>query len=220
MAKDFEFKGVWIPGRIFTDARLTQSDKFLFGLIHILCNEKGCFATRETLSEYMGQSVRNVQYGVQRLIDCGYVHRDGAGVLWDVITSAVDKGENPFTGGVKVSSPKGRRRLHPDSNKDTNKGIEKADVVYEPSEVCDQFIRTNPGLSEVWDKWLAYRRSRRWPTGNDYVKGWNAKFTLWGPQKAAKAIEQSLLQGWQGIFEPKLGFESQPKSDSDHAKGF
>jgi hypothetical protein len=223
MAKDFEFKGVWIPGRVFLDKRLTQSDKFLFGLIHILCNERGCFATRESLSEYMGQSVRNVQYGVQRLIDAGYVRRDEAGVLWDIITHVIDKGEAPFTGGVKVSSPRGCRKLHPDSNKDRHSEIVEADAVYNPSDVGDQFIRSNKDLSDVWDKWLEFRRGRRWASGNAYVKRWNGVFALWGAPKAIEAVQQSLLQGWQGIFEPKVGRSSlapQPKSDSDHAKGF
>ena len=127
MAKDFEFKGIWIPARVFLDARLTQSDKFLFGVIHILCNERGCFATRESLSDYMSQSVRNTQYSISRLMDCGYVRKDDDGVLWDIISHTLDRGEKPFTGGVKVSSPKGRKNFHPDSNKDGNKVMEKAE---------------------------------------------------------------------------------------------
>lgn len=222
MAKDFEFKGIWIPSRVFLDARLTQSDKFLFGVIHILCNERGCFATRESLSEYMGQSVRNTQYSICRLIDCGYVRKDDDGVLWDIISHTLDRGEKPFTGGVKVSSPKGRKILHPDSNKDGNKVIEQAEGSDEPVLVNDSFIRSNAALAAIWDRFLAFRRSRRWPTNNDYVERWNACFATWGADKAAQAVEQSLLQGWQGIFEPKKGFPSntQPKTDNDHAKGF
>jgi hypothetical protein len=219
MAKDFEFKGVWIPSRVFTDARLTQSDKFLFGVIHILCNERGCFATREALSEYMGQSVRNTQYSISRLMDCGYVRRDEDGTLWDIISHTLDRGEKPFTGGVKNSSSQGRRNFHPDSNKDRNKEIEKAPEVL----VGDSFIRSDKELSEVWDKWLEHRRAKRWSTTNTYIAGWDEAFSQWGAKKATEAIRQSLLQGWQGLFEPKMGAGPRaqaPKGDSDHAKGF
>lgn len=219
MAKDFEFKGIWIPARIFTDARLTQSDKFLFGVIHILCNERGCFATRESLSEYMSQSVRNTQYSIGRLIDAGYVRKDDDDVLWDVISHTLDRGENPVTSVVKVSAPKARRKFHPDSNKEEHKVMDKAPEVL----VSDAFIRSSNELSVVWDKWLEHRRGKRWASNNEYIARWDEVFRGWGIPKSIHSIESSLLQGWQGLFEPK-GLTSTrsltPKSDTDHAKGF
>ena len=219
MAKDFEFKGVWIPSRVFTDARLTQSDKFLFGLIYLLCNERGCFASREALAEYMGQSVRNTQYSISRLTECGYVRKDENDVLWDIISHTIDRGEIPFTKGVKVSSPKGRKSFHPDRYK----GIDIDDTKAPEVLVQDEFIRSDAELSKVWDEWLVLRRSRRWSASNEYVAKWNEMFKGWGATKATQAVKQSLLQGWQGLFEPRVGTNtrsSQAKGDSDHASGF
>lgn len=219
MAKDFEFKGIWIPARVFTDLRLTQSDKFLFGVIHILCNERGCFASRESLSEYMGQSVRNTQYSLNRLIECGYVRKDDDDTLWDIISHTIDRGEKPFTGGVKVSSPKGRKSFHPDSNKGKEQDDSKAEGVL----IDDAFIRSEPELAKTWDEWLVFRRSHRWHTGNEYVARWNKMFAEWGVDKSIAALTQSTLQGWQGLFEPKVNgraYPAKPKGDTDHAKGF
>ena len=101
--------------------------------------------------------------------------------------------------------------------------MDKAEGVDEPVLVSDTFIRKDTKLSGVWDRWLAFRRSRRWPTNNEYIERWDACFASWGSSKAAQAVEQSLLQGWQGIFEPKggSGIKSQaPKTDMDHQKGF
>ena len=219
MAKDFEFKGIWIPARVFTDIRLTQSDKFLFGVIHILCNERGCFATREALSEYMGQSVRNTQYSIGRLLESGYVRKDDDGVLWDIISHTIDRGEKPFTGGVKISSPKGRKSFHPDSNKEIDTSDSKVpEVLFE-----DGFIVSNPPLAMVWGKWLAHRRAKRGSTNNEYITRWNSVFSQWGVEKSIQSIEGSLLQGWQGLFEPKALTNSRtiaPKGGNDHAKGF
>ena len=182
-------------------------------------NERGCFATREALSEYMGQSVRNTQYSIKRLLDAGYVRKDEDEVLWDIISHTLDRGEKPFTGGVKVSSPRGRKILHPDSNKEIDTSDSKGSGVL----VDDGYIRSNAQLAEVWDRWLAHRRAKRWSTNNDYVARWNSVFSQWGANKAIQALEGSLLQGWQGLFEPK-GVPSTrtiaPKGDSDHAKGF
>ena len=222
MAKEFQFKGVWIPAKVFTDARLTPSDKFLFGMVYILTNDRGCFATRETLASYMNQSVRNTQYSISRLIDCGYVRRDDNGVLWDIISHTMDRGEKIFTTPVKKSSSEGCKNLHPDSNTKIDTTDGKAQVVEKPL-VDDAFIRSDNNLSMTWDIWLERRRARRWATSADYISNWNKQFSVWGHAKAIDALNQSLLQGWQGLFEPKGQANTRtiaPKGDSDHAKGF
>lgn len=213
----FNFKGVWIPASVFTNESLTHSDKFLFALVHILSNERGCFATRETLSAYMCQSIRNTQYSIQRLCDLGFIKRDPDGTLWDILTVATE-GEKNFTPTMKNSSPKGRRKFHPYSNKDIDMNDNKADGL-----VADIFIRSREDLSKSWDSWLALRKTKRWTTSKDYIEGWDKKFAEWGEAAAIASINQSMLQGWQGLFEPKKGnqtYATKPKSDSDHAKGF
>jgi hypothetical protein len=135
------------------------------------------------------------------------------------VSHTLDRGEKPFTGGVKNSSSQGRRNFHPDSNKDRNKEIEKAPEVL----VGDSFIRSNPELSAVWDKWLEHRRAKRWSTTNTYIAGWDEAFSQWGAAQAVQSINQSLLQGWQGLFEPKGRVTPRaqaPKSYTDHSKGF
>jgi len=112
----FPFKGVWVPAKVFTDLRLTHSDKFLWAIVHILSNEKGCYATKETLATYMGSSVRNVQYSLSRLAEAGLIIRAG-GNVWDVVTKALE-GEADCTPDVKISSPQVGKEFHPNRNKE------------------------------------------------------------------------------------------------------
>lgn len=215
---DFNFKGVWVPAKVFTDPRLTHADKFLFALVHILSNEKGCFATRETLSSYMCQSVRNTQYSISRLSDCGYIRKDPDGTLWDIVSACLE-GEEKFMPKVQGIADEPCRNLHPYSNKDRNKITKRV----QDTPVEDTFIKTDKDLSKAWDQWLAYRKEKRWTVSTHYINNWNKQFESWGSQKAVHAITQSMLQGWQGLFEPKVGIQTRaqaPKADSDHARGF
>lgn len=96
MPEEFPFKGVWIPAKVFKDARLTQSDKFLWSIVHILSNAKGCFATRETLARYLDMSERNVQYGIGRLVESGRNIRNVV-AREDILLMLGDVGAKPLT---------------------------------------------------------------------------------------------------------------------------
>ena len=211
---EFNFKGVWIPAKVFTDPRLTHSDKFLFSLIHILTNERGCFATRETLSGYMTQSVRNTQYSIGRLCDLGFVRKDPDGTLWDIISSTLE-GADKFTPVVKNSSLEGCKKVHPYSNELKNKINKRV-----KDELTIPFIASNPDLSKAWDGWIAHRRSRALSVSPSYQNKWDPVLAQWGAPKALQSIESSTLNGWQGLFEPKGVRAHAPKTGDDHAKGF
>ena len=216
---DFNFKGVWVPAKVFTDPRLTHADKFLFALVHILSNEKGCFATRETLATYMCQSVRNTQYSISRLCEHGYVRKDPDGTLWDIISASLT-GEENFIQGVKKIADEPCKNLHPYSNKDSNKISKRVQP-----ELSIDFIRANMVTSHAWDLWVDYRRSRGWTVSNEYQNRWDKAFKEqgWTISQIAESTSQSMLNGWQGLFKPKTGIQNRsaaPKGDSDHAKGF
>jgi hypothetical protein len=214
--QEFPFKGVWIPAEVFTDVRLTQTDKFLWSLVHILSNQKGCYASKTTLGKYLNVSERNVQYGLARLEACGFITRDSNGVCWDCVSQSLG-GETDFTQGVKNSSPQGCNAFHPIDTRDRNKRMVK-----EQPDLDDSFIKSVDELNKLWHEYLAWRRSHRKPTDNAYVNRWNAKFKSWGAEHAIEAVRRSLENGYQGIFRPMLprGFSSGPKSSQDHAKGF
>lgn len=214
---EFNFKGVWVPAKVFTDPRLTHADKFLFSLVHILSNERGCFATRETLSSYMCQSVRNTQYSISRLCEFGYVSKDPDGTLWDIVSASLE-GEEKFSKTMKETSSDTCKELHPDSNKVKNKVSKRVQP-----ELSIDFIRSNMTTSHAWDLWIDYRRERGMSVSPSYQNRWDSvlKAEQWGQQELADSVNRSILNGWQGLFRSNAATKAvKPRNDTDHAKGF
>jgi hypothetical protein len=215
-APELPFVGVWIPAKVFNDARLTHSDKFLWSIIHILSKKDGCYATRETLARYMGSSIRNIQYSINRLTDCKYVVRNPNGKIWDVVSKVLE-GEGSFTPTMKPASPEPCSPLHPEGYKDSKTSYHKGE-----DDLRDDYIRSDANLSKVWDEYLAWRKAHRKPSNNRYCNRWNDEFKAWANiTLATQAVTTSLNNGYQGIFKPKGNFiHNQPKTNQDHAKGF
>lgn len=213
---ELPFVGVWIPAKVFNDARLTHSDKFLWSIIHILSKKDGCYATRETLARYMGSSVRNIQYSINRLTDCKYVVRSPNGKVWDVVSKVLE-GEGSFTPTMQSASPEPCNSLHPEGYKKNKTSEHKEEV-----DLRDDYIRSDAGLSKAWDEYLAWRKAHRKPSNNRFCNRWNDELKSWGNIRlATEAINSTLLHGWQGIFKPKTNLtHNQPKTNQDHAKGF
>lgn len=62
-----------------------------------------------------------------------------------------------------------------------------------------------PKFLVVWNEWYRYRRSLK------SVKDWNflfskqlAQLSQWGEEKAIAALNNSMMNSWVGIFEPKM----------------
>jgi hypothetical protein len=220
---DLPFKGVWIPAKIFSDVTISTNAKFLWSIVHILSNEKGCYASRATLGAYLNCSDRNVQLLIGELELAGHIKRDPNGVLWDIVTLALDGGEENFTGGVKKTSGEGRRKLHPiDTNDINDKNKIQAQVEYEA------IIKTWP--KDLWNAWSDYvglRKQRKWTTSLAWQVKQAKYLSGFDPKAAVDALEVSGRNEWQSIHVKAPAGQhgyvriSKPaQSDNDHAKGF
>jgi hypothetical protein len=86
----------------------------------------------------------------------------------------------------------------------------KAEAVDLPDALdCDAFRR-------AWDDWHAYRRERRLPAWTDRtIKAQLAKLESYGLDGALASIEESIANGYQGLFKPKA--DALAKARADHA---
>lgn len=58
----------------------------------------------------------------------------------------------------------------------------------------------------AWSDWLAYRRESKLGKWKDRtVKAKLAEMASWGEAVAIESIRSSIANGWQGLFEPKVG---------------
>lgn len=63
-------------------------------------------------------------------------------------------------------------------------------------------LRTSQFIS-AWIEWEQHRRESRHKLTPSTRRRQLAQCLQWGPTRAAEAIEQSIANGWQGLFEPK-----------------
>lgn len=76
------------------------------------------------------------------------------------------------------------------------------EVEVEEKEVADALLSLG-GFAKVWNEWEQHRKEKRAPL-TPSVKKKQLKFLArWPPEEAIAIIEQSLLQGWTGLFELK-----------------
>lgn len=215
---DLPFKGVWIPAKVFSNPNISTNAKFLWSIIHILSNERGCYASRATLASYLNCTDRNIQMLIGELHTAGLIRRDATGVLWDIVTLATE-GEENFTGGVKNPSGEGRKILHPIDTRDNNDKIKiQAEL--------EQVVKAWP--KDLWNSWSDYiglRQQRKWTTSLRWQLKQAKYLSGFDPKASKEAVEVSTRNEWQSIhvkaFTAGYGRVVKPAhTDEDHAKGF
>ena len=55
----------------------------------------------------------------------------------------------------------------------------------------------------AWDEWVAYRQEQKKPVSERSAKMSLKELEKMGVTRAIAAINHSIANGWQGIFEPK-----------------
>ena len=60
-----------------------------------------------------------------------------------------------------------------------------------------------PEFQAAWADWLKDRRDRRKPVTAEAAKRQLSQCAEWGAARAVQAINASIQNGWQGLFEPK-----------------
>ena len=91
-----------IPSEVRYDARLSSSEKLLFGELTALCNRSGyCWASNRYFAQLYGSSEKTIERQLRELEACGYIRRE---VLRDHRNTVVER--RIFAGAfVVVPSP-------------------------------------------------------------------------------------------------------------------
>ena len=84
----------------------------------------------------------------------------------------------------------------------------KAEAVASATPVFPPALST-PEFADAWKDWVAYRKERGQTLKPTTIKAQLGKMQDWGATDAVAAIRQSIMNGWQGIFEPRSN--GQPK---------
>lgn len=203
-----KFTGVWIPAGVFQHLTISITAKVVYGVVEALDNDDGCFASNAYLSRHLGLGERQVRNILQELDEANLITRvevEGRRVIRTVEKSAIVKalGEaKNCLGGRKNIATGGGKKL-PTYNKEDNKGDK--DTVQQQMWIV-RLPFGSEAFMNAWKSWVVYRKEMKKTLTDSSVQAQCKEFVLWGEAKSIASIEQSIKQGWQGLFEPKQVF--------------
>lgn len=225
-----KFTGVWIPAAIFQTPSISITAKVVYGVLESLDNEGGCFASNAYLSKHLGLEVRQVQNILADLETAGLITRveeTGRRIIRTIervaVVKALTDGQvtrsgvgKKLQGGMQKPAQGVCTKLHT-YNKEDNKG-DKDTVQGQMWIVCLPF--GSEAFIATWKSWVAYRKEMKKKLTDSSVTAQCREFALWGEQKSIESIEQSIKQGWLGLFEPNRKFgakTSKALTSEDHS---
>ncbi len=208
-----KFTGVWIPAGVFQTSKVSITAKVVYGVVEALDNEDGCFASNAYLSRHLGLGERQIRNILQELDEANLITRveqNGRRVIRTVEKMAVVKAlgeEENCLGGRKNIATGGGKKL-PTYSKEDNKEIinTKGAKDLESIPWTSDLPFSSEAFSKAWQSWIDYRKELKKPLKDATVKAQWREFAKWGEAKAIASIEQSIKNGWQGLFEPNKSF--------------
>jgi len=206
-----EFLGIWIPADVWLDQRLTMTEKaFLAEIESFTKNGKTFHKSNETIRKEYGITPKTVQRIIKKLMQLGLLECYFNGRVRHLSICSMGKmtslpGKNDESASSKFP--------HTNTMTSTTTSTSKKEVEYPFTET--EFV-------EMWQTWLKERRARRikdYGINGEQAALHNLKKMANNDYRTAIAIiQQSIAQGWQGLFELKGGSaRKRPELDREQA---
>tara|TARA_R110002020_G_scaffold463318_1_gene683355 strand:+ start:1190 stop:1831 length:642 start_codon:yes stop_codon:yes gene_type:complete len=195
MAK--EFTGVWIPKAIYQDDKLTPTDKLILADIFNLCSEGGFyFKTNETIAKDVNISISSISRTIKKLINLKYIKCEFNGRSRLIkLTSTLVKLTRQTR---QIDEADSSKRL---DSINSSKHIKKHIRIERPF--------NSKEFNEMWEIWIDERKQQKrkkyTPRGEQATLHNLQKISNNDEKQAIKIIQQSITQGWAGLFALKGG---------------
>ena len=204
MAK--EFTGVWIPKAIYKSQDLNPTDKLILADIFNLCENGGLFfKSNETIANEINISIRSVSRSIKKITDlnfvsCKYDGRARVVILTstlDTMTSTLDNLTSQQSQSDSSATPNSLYSIHSkEPFKEPFRKQNRKEIVFPFEE--KEFLDT-------WDIWIDERQEHGM---NEYTARGEqgaltnlAEISDYDYQTAIDIINQSIIHGWNGLFE-------------------
>ena len=215
-----QFKGVWIPAEVWLDRSLSITEKVMMVEIGSLQDPvRGCYASNSHFARFFGLSSSRVSEIISALSSKGLLRveliRDGRQVverrvrLSDLFGKSNTYSEKAATLFGKGGDPYSEKAEESNTKSNsTSEGERRGSAKASPSasrkaSKFDPLIARPLSVSEsTWADWCQHRREIKKPlTATTCAK--QAK-TLAGHPDADAVINQSISNGWTGLFPDKV----------------
>ena len=215
MNESRDFKGVWIPKKVWLDTRLNALDKVILMEIDSLDQgENGCYASNEHLAEFCQCSKTKVSTAISKLIKCGYLYIQNFDGRKRELKSRVSNFERQ---NIKKCNAdiQNLKESNTDSNTDNNTVSNKKERKSK-SKSYDEQIAEYTGNEELKDALKAFVQMRSFikkPMTDYAFKLMLKKLDELGSNDTTKIaiLNQSITHNWQGIFPLKDEYKKQEK---------
>lgn len=218
MNESRDFKGVWIPKKVWLDTRLNALDKVILMEIDSLDQgEKGCYASNEHLAEFCQCSKTKVSTAISKLIECGYLYIQNFDGRKRELKSRVSNFERQ---NIKKCNAdiQNLKESNTDSNTDSNTVSNKKERKSK-SKSYDEQIAEYTGNEELQDALKAFIQMRAFiksPVTEHGLKLLLNKLTKISRNDVEKItiVNNSIENNWKGFY----GLKEEAKSVQSEKK--
>lgn len=217
MNESRDFKGVWIPKKVWLDTRLNALEKIILTEIDSLDNgEKGCYASNEHLAEFCQCSKTKVSTAIRKLIDCGYIYVQNFDGRKRELKSRLSNFERQNIKNCNAeyhNLKESNTDINTDNN--TNNTLSKKERKSKSKSYDEQIAEytQNEDLQNALKAFLQMRSFIKKPMTEYALKLMLNKLDEIGNTDDTKIaiLNQSITNNWQGIFPLKDGNTKQEK---------
>ena len=217
MNESRDFKGVWIPKKVWLDTRLNALEKIILTEIDSLDNgEKGCYASNEHLAEFCQCSKTKVSTAIRKLIDCGYIYVQNFDGRKRELKSRLSNFERQNIKNCKADI-QNLKESNTDNNtvNNTNNTLSKKERKSKSKSYDEQIAEytQNEDLQNALKAFLQMRSFIKKPMTEYALKLMLKKLDEIGNTDDEKIaiLNQSITNNWQGIFPLKNEYTKQEK---------
>lgn len=215
MNESRDFKGVWIPKKVWLDTRLNALDKVILMEIDSLDQgEKGCYASNEHLAEFCQCSKTKVSTAISKLIKCGYLYIQNFDGRKRKLKSRVSNFERQDIKNCNADI-QNLKESNTDSNTDNNTVSNKKERKSRSKSYDEQIAEyaENEELQNALKAFIQMRSFIKKPMTDYAFKLMLKKLDELGNNDTTKIaiLNQSITHNWQGIFPLKNEYTKQDK---------
>ena len=215
MNENRDFKGVWIPKKVWLDTRLNALDKVILMEIDSLDQgEKGCYASNEHLAEFCQCSKTKVSTAISKLIKCGYLYIQNFDGRKRELKSRVSNFERQDIKKCNADI-QNLKESNTDSNTDNNTVSNKKERKNKSKSYDEQIAEytENEELQNALKAFIQMRAFIKKPMTEYALKLMLKKLDELGSNDTTKItiLNQSITHNWQGIFPLKDEYTKQEK---------
>lgn len=222
MNESRDFKGVWIPKKVWLDTRLNALEKIILTEIDSLDNgEKGCYASNEHLAEFCQCSKTKVSTAIRKLIDCGYIYVQNFDGRKRELKSRLSNFERQNIKNCNAeyhNLKESNTDINTDNN--TNNTLSKKERKSKSKSYDEQIAEytQNEDLQNALKAFLQMRSFIKKPMTEYALKLMLKKLDEIGNTDDTKIaiLNQSITNNWQGIFPLKDGNTKQEKQQKKY----